>query len=130
LSGAEDVAASEALWLLPGRWPVVRNSQGVFPGLRGAAVLGPELAIATPASGVTCDSHRLSFGRRFLDSILSVDEMRQLLPSGCLATTGATSLMLNFFFESQERGAVRSRQVSSQMIFNKEMSIKVIFCDF
>jgi hypothetical protein len=49
----------------------------------------------------------------FLDSILSVDEMRQILPSGCLATTGATPLMLNFFFESKKGYAVKSRLVST-----------------
>jgi hypothetical protein len=42
---------------------------------------------------------------------MSVDEMRQFLPSGCLATTGETPLMLNFFFESKKRNAVRSRLV-------------------
>lgn len=47
------------------RWfRLTRYSQGVFPGLGGAAALGPELAMTTPARGVTCDSHRLSFGRR------------------------------------------------------------------
>jgi hypothetical protein len=35
----------------------------------------------------------------FLGSILSVDEMRQFLPSGSLTTTGETPLMLNFFCE-------------------------------
>jgi hypothetical protein len=44
---------------------------------------------------------------------MSVDEMRQFLLSSCLATTGATSLMLNFFFESKKGDAVRGRLVST-----------------
>jgi hypothetical protein len=46
---------------------------------------------------------------------MSVDEMRQFLPSGCLNTTGATPVMLSFFFESMNRkllGADLSQQVN------------------
>jgi hypothetical protein len=42
-----------------------------------------------------------------------VDEMRQFLPSGCFATTGVTSKMLSFFFESKTGKAVRSRLAST-----------------
>jgi hypothetical protein len=44
---------------------------------------------------------------------MSVDKKRKFLPSGCLATTEATPLMLNFFFESKKRKAVKSRLVST-----------------
>mgnify|MGYP006916379795 CR=1 FL=1 len=65
----------------------------------------------------------------FLDSILSVDEMRQILPSGCLATTGATPLMrISRLYK--EWDAVRSRHVSSQMIYNNEIALimKLPYC--
>jgi hypothetical protein len=46
---------------------------------------------------------------------MSVDVMRQFLPSGCLATSGATPLMLNFCFESK-KGKLLGGDLSQQQV--------------
>jgi hypothetical protein len=46
---------------------------------------------------------------------MSVDEMRPFLTSGCLATTGTTPSMLNFFFESK-KGRLLGGDLSQQQV--------------
>ena len=70
--------------------------------------------------------HSMSFS---WTGLLSVDEVRQFFSGGYLATTGATPLMrISRLYK--EWDAVRSRHVSSQMIYNNEIALimKLPYC--
>ena len=70
--------------------------------------------------------HRMSY---FWTGLLSVDEVRQFFSGGYLAITGATPLMrISRLYK--EWDAVRSRHVSSQMIYNNEIALimKLPYC--
>ena len=68
--------------------------------------------------------HRMSY---FWTGLLSVDEVRQFFSGGYLAITGATPLMrISHLYK--EWDAVRSRYVSSRVIFNNEIALTVVFC--